>query len=283
MIKFILQRVFLFFLAGIGGLWTVTEITVFVKPEWGNALKEVYWIFIGIIALISLLLQLKILTIKYRIHNSDVEIEIRWGDLLKSSGNKVVGFNTNFDTKVSNTHVHPNSLHGKFIIANYNNSIHKLDSEITHALTSVTPKNINQPSPGGKQVRYDIGQVAQLDIDGNFYYLLAYSNFSQQWKAESTVDDIKDSIAKLWVHVFDNPSNMKTINVPVFGTSFARLNVSRADIIKEIIKSFLANHRSNKKITEKLCIVVHRKDYKHLIADWLDLRDFVRYETQNKI
>lgn len=279
MIKKVLINFFRDFLAILGVVWTMTEIFDFFATNISDILRNHYILILILTLVISAIMQIRLIVIRKRIKGSDITIEVKVGNIFNQKGNKVIGVNTNFDTKVDNNFINPDSLHGQFINRYYKNNINKLDSEI---LTALTGRNIisNQSCNNGKTNRYKIGEtirIQHVDID---FFLLAYSDLSSDWCTTCSYDDIQEAISEFWMFIANSSSNMKDINIPIIGSKFAKLQITRTQIIKDLIRSFIISNKE-KKLTSTFRIIVCPKDFKLLFNEWDDIKDFLEYNCSN--
>lgn len=282
MIIFIVKSFFRDFLAVIGAFATIVQVSEYISKTVADGLKNnVFYILSTLAVILLIYLLVTNFKISYRIKGTDVDIDIVFGNLFRKKGNKVVGVNTNFDTCVDVGKISPQSVHGQFVNKFYKNQQEKLKNEISQSLskTRCISKNC---SDGGSRQRYAIGDIAKIQIAEDFFYLLAYANLSKKWVPEVKEDDIKDSIPKLWDYVRSNAGNMSALNIPVIGTNFAKLQMSRSDVIKEIVRSFIIASKE-KKITSKLRIVIYPCDFRYIQKDWLNLSRYVDYQCNLKL
>ncbi|MEK7730134.1 MAG: macro domain-containing protein, partial [candidate division KSB1 bacterium] len=103
----------------------------------------------------------------------------------------------------------------------------------------------------------------------------AIADMNEHGVASGSFNDLKESLAKLWVYI-GRRGLKEPLVMPVLGTGFSRLPQTREEVIREIIKSFVAAC-SEMTFADKLTIVITPQDMaKHHIS--LDeLGSFLRH------
>jgi len=196
------------------------------------------------------------------------------GDIFEQVGHLVIGFSDTFDTKTPDI-ISRESIQGQFLDRVYLGDVAKLDSHLSEAL-STEPKitiETGQSKPLGKRTRFSIGTVAVVGSNERFYFCCAYSRMRNDNVAESTIDDLWNSLSKLWVTIRDR-GQLEPVSIAVVGSELARLSsqLSQTDFTRLIILSFLTSRR--KTVTRRLTIVIHPKNAGSI--DLAALAEFVR-------
>lgn len=279
MIKRIVINFFRDFLSLLGIVWTFTEIFDFFAQNISGWLSANYKIILIATVIVSIFIQFRLIIIKKRIKGTDISIEVKVGNLFRQKGNKIIGVNTNFDTRVDNNYINPDSVHGQFINKYYKNNVNKLDLEILTELNSKQIINTNCCT-GGKQNRYKIGETIRIQNKNEDFFLLAYSDLNTDWCTTCTYDDIQNAISEFWIYIATSANNMKDINMPIIGSKFAKLQITRSQIIKDLIQSFIISSKE-KKLTSTFRIIVCPKDFKLLFNEWNDIKEFLDYNCSN--
>ncbi|MCK6594436.1 MAG: DUF6430 domain-containing protein, partial [Bacteriovoracaceae bacterium] len=86
---------------------------------------------------------------------------------------------------------------------------------------------------------------------------------------------IQNSLYSLWQYLHTK-GNYGHIIIPLLGTGLARINKSRIDVAKEIIKSFSAAI-SQGKLCEKLTICISPDDYLKHQLDIDELNEYIQH------
>ncbi len=216
------------------------------------------------------------LSIAAKLNGRDVTVEIAIGNAFSYSGSLVVGSNTTFDTQVSKELISEDSIQGLFTKKYYSN-VAQLDSEITGALSGIICKELTGTRKG-KSKKYPMGQCVKVNPKNRTAYFIAIADINEHGVATSSFNNLKESLASLWVFIGERGVK-DSIVAPVLGSGFSRLPQTREEIVREMIKSFLAAC-SEKTFTDKLTIVLHPQDVtKHKIS-LKKLGDFLQHQCE---
>lgn len=212
--------------------------------------------------------------VSHMLNGRDVTIEIAIGDLFDFPGSFIVGTNTTFTTRISRNLISERSVQGIFTRRYYGTDA-GLDAALSPGLRDVPFVDL----PGervGKSRSYPLGTCVRLDPRDRTCYFVAIAELNKHGAAKGTFEDLKDSLAKLWVFVGDH-GEKGALAMPVIGTGFCRLTQKREEIVHEIIRSFVAAC-SESTIADKLTIVMTPRDVaeNHISLEELGL--FLRHE-----
>jgi len=244
-------------LEALGALWLVIEVVSFFSQNAANTLKAQWLSFVAISLLWTIWANRPIHQVSHRLNGRDVIIEIRVGDIFKMRGSIVVPTNRTFDTELSTNLISPRSIQGAFTKKYYDNTAH-LDHDIESALEGVDwEEECNEKI--GKRRLYPVGTCIKLTAQGVSSYWLAIAKLNNHGRAQGTVEDIRTSLPILWNYVSEM-GDYGTVLIPVIGSGYSRIVRSREEIIREILKSFVAACAARKPC-EKLAIVVSFSDY----------------------
>ena len=195
------------------------------------------------------------------------------GDLFDQNGHIVIGMSDTFDTETPDI-ISPHSIQGQFLARAYESDLERFDNELNSALQGKTlvKSEARKDKPKGKLKRYAIGTVAVLGAAQHYYFCVAYSKMSNSNVAQSSVFDLWLSLSNVW-DVIRAKGQRQPVSVPIVGSELARVSnqVSRADLIRLIILSFLTASRE-RVVTNELRIIVYPKD-----AERLDLRELADF------
>ena len=269
-------RAFSAVLSSFGALWLVVEITSFFfdGTEWSNTIRHSwYWFGLAGIILASWFCRPH-LSVSHKLNGRDVAIEIAIGDLFSFPGALIIGSNTTFDTRISRELISEKSIQGILTRKFYGGET-QLDSELSACLSAL-PCQTLQGKRVGKANRYTVGTCVRLNPKQHTSYFVAIADINEHGVACGTFDGLKESLAKLWV--FIGRRGMKeSLVIPVIGTGFTRLKETREEVVREIIKSFIAAC-SETTFADKLTIVIATQDIvkHHISLD--DLGSFLRHE-----
>lgn len=207
----------------------------------------------------------------------DVAITLKVCDALDNEGSVIIPTNSTFDTTMEEDFISKDSLQGQYQLKYFENSLLELDKLIDEGLKN---KNFVTLHDGRKtkKNRYPIGTVSKVS-EGNIKkraYFLADSDIRPNGvpiDVEASI--ISEALVGLWDSLTEI-RHMETCSIPLIGTGKAgAADVSRNDVVKQIVISFLAATKSHK-ITENLIICIHPQDYSKI--DWIELCEFLKYQ-----
>jgi hypothetical protein len=205
----------------------------------------------------------------------DSRVEIVPGDLFdQDDAHLVVGFTDVFDTDVTDGRViHEGSVQAQFLRRVYGDDAARLDAELTgslaHLPSVVSPRSLK---PYGKLRRYPMGTVAVLGVPRRLFFCLAYSTMTADLLAQSSTDDLWNSLSRLWEEVHRRGQH-GTLAMPIVGAGLARIDsLDRDELLRLILLSFVAASRQ-RVITTRLRIVVPPEQFDRL--DRLELQAFL--------
>lgn len=245
-------------LSAFGALWLVVEITAFffqstAVPQW---LRDHWWIFAIIGGATAIMRCRPHTAVAQKLNGRDVTVEIAIGDVFSFDGALIVGSNTTFDTRVAPTLIAESSVQGAFTRRYFADET-KLDVEIAAGLEAGKAQHL----PGtrqGKSARYPIGTVVRINPKGRTAYFVAIADINEHGVAEGSFERLRISLAELWVYVGSRGLKERLV-MPVLGTGFSRLPQTREQVVREIVKSFVAAC-SERVFADRLTIVISPKD-----------------------
>jgi len=207
------------------------------------------------------------------LNGRDVIVEIAVGDIFKFPGAIIIGSNTTFDTRVSSTLISANSVQGRFTNTYYSDET-QLDGELANGLSGMQYVPLLGPRQG-KTKRYEIGTTVQLNPKGRRAYFVAIADINEHGVAEGSFEKLRDALAELWVHI-GSRGLKEPLVMPVLGTGFSRLTQTRAEVVREILKSFVAAC-SERVFADRLTIVIFPADMKEHRLSLDELEAFLKH------
>lgn len=253
-------------LSSFGSLWLIIELgTYFLEATSPiiTTLKKYWFVFFVIGLFIAIIRSNPKFTIGGKLANRDISIEVTIGNLFKQKGALIISSNTTFDTHISNDLISEKSIQGQFTRQLYDSNEVQLDNDISHFLQDIPPE-ILAGKRIGKNNKYPIGTTVRLNKNNQTIYLLAIANINEYGVASTSYEYLKQALAYLWVFI-GNRGLKENLVTPIIGTGFSRLPQSREEIIREIIKSYVAAC-SESTFSDKLTIVISPSDVeKHKI------------------
>lgn len=264
------------FFTALGFIWLILAVTTYFFSDVQNQIKGYWWLCLILSLLWSFWENRPTLSVHQKLIGRDVIIEICIGDLFQFEGTYIVGSNTTFDTEIGKGLISTKSIQGQFTEKFYENVKH-LDVDLDDALKNEVCTKITNEKPGKRQL-YKIGTVAKLTNKKVEAYFLAIASLNEHGVASSSFENIQESLSCVWVFIA-NRGSINPLVVPILGSGYSRVEAPRGQIIKEIIKSFIAAC-ATKRFAEKLTIVIHPEDFRKYDLDLNELSEFLAYQCK---
>ncbi|WP_334191165.1 macro domain-containing protein (plasmid) [Synechococcus elongatus PCC 11801] len=261
-----------YFFSLLGKFWLAFNITSAVWPSIKSYTYN-YYLIVGFIIVTFLYASRPHLSIVSNVKNCDMKIEIHIGDIFDFSGAYVIPTNTTFDVDISTGIISSQSLQGQFASRLYNNNFQDLDNDLECALNGINYKELSD-NRIGKKKKYPIGTIAQIRKSDKVFYMVAIANLNSYGAIENAgFADIQDSLLELWNKV-GSAGNIDPLVIPLIGSLRCRLKEPRIEFVKEIVNSY-SKACVNKKLCEKLIIVISTEDYKKHEIDTNQLEEYL--------
>ena len=262
-----------------GVLWLVVEILVFFnKQKFANDLKSFWWVFLILGVILVLYQNLPKHFYTYKVNNRDVSISIQLGDIFKTIGALIVPVNNRLDVDNNGIVSKSSSILKYFIDIVYKGVGSHLDTDINSKLNDSKDwyeKFIVKTNP----TEYKIGTVVPVFRDEKQYYLLCNTTLNDQNRSKCTPDDLRSSLVELWAFLTHCGSKDNLV-IPIIGTGRGRLTMTREEVIKEIVLSFLASLSADN-YCEQLTICIHPYDIKKYNLNIEKISDFIHLHCLN--
>lgn len=277
--RFSVSHFFGSLLQAFGLLWLLVEITAyfFADRPWAGSIRSGWWVFLLAGIAIGIYRAWPKLNVKSRISDTDVDVEVRVGDIFSTDGAILVGSNTTFDTTIEDDTISKNSIQGQFT-KRFCSSILELDRHIDAALNGVTPicTRSKTDKPYGKVSEYEFGTVAPIEVGGKRAYFAAVARLNEHRVASSERDKFLDALPRIWESIRSR-GGFEPLCCPILGSGFSRLNLTRQQLLHEIIKSFVAA-TIEAKFCEKLTVIIHSNDFRKGHVDLDKVGRFLEHE-----
>jgi hypothetical protein len=193
-----------------------------------------------------------------------------YGNILDYIGaskvNLIVPVNSCFDTRIDDSVISANSLHGQVIRFLYDNNLvsqSDLNKKIKRSLReqNILSVNIsNDVKQGGKSVgnynRYPIGSTAFVDIGNVRYHFIALSIIENNKNAKTSDQDYLIVLNAIVDNCFRN-SNGNPIYLPLVGSGLSKLNYNHQQQLEFMVKYFMLRKT---KLTSDVEIVIRKED-----------------------
>lgn len=259
--------------AAFGKIWLLINVISFFLPAAKPYLSDNSYLLMGVIIVMAFWVSRPRLSVLSNVKNYDMQIEIQVGNLFDFRGAYVIGTNSTFDVDTSTRVISPESLQGQFALRFYKNKFTELDADLERTLNGLEFDELND-GRAGKKKRYPLGTVAQLRKSNKIFYMVAIANLNVHGAIEdSSFDNIQYSLSELWKKV-ESTGNIDPLVIPLLGSLRCRLKQSRNDFVKEIINSYVGAC-IDKKLCEKLIIVISPQDYKKHEIDLEKLKSYL--------
>ena len=262
-----------------GVLWLIVEAAdYFISDSASTAmLKSAWWLFCIVGATIGVVRAWPARSVTSRVKGTDVVVTVRVGDIMKLDGALLVGSNTTFDTDVLDGTISLSSVQGQFT-NRYFYSVSALDEKLNKSLRTVPVmrERPKEEKPYGKTREYENGTVAPVSVGRKKAYFVAIASMNADRVASSDANALQDALPRIWEGIRIR-GGMENLLCPVLGSGYSRINLTRGELVKAIIRSFVVASQEGK-LTEVLTIVLHPKDVKQGQIDLSDLRRFLECE-----
>lgn len=213
----------------------------------------------------------KMLSVTHRLEGQDISIEIRIGDIFSIEGAFIISTNTAFDTDMLDGPVSPESLQGQFT-KKYYDKVGYLEQELTDTL--IAEEFVLDGEEPERKENYDIGKVIKVSPRGQVAYFVAIDKLREYGGIESSLDNVREGLGSLWYYI-GIQGVLDPLVIPVLGTGYSGIPISREQMIIEIITSFIAAC-TEKKFCEKLTIIISEDDYRQHNVNLEELGTYLR-------
>ena len=190
--------------------------------------------------------------------NKATDIHIKYDDLFKTDGIKVIPVNEYFDTHVGDRIISPDSLHGQFIRRYFNGREDELSDKIKEQLKRHNPydrkrgRNVKLQLPENK---YELGTSIRISDGDNSFILVALTRFNEYEHVEVREEEYIPIVQKMFYYIEQLNDNMP-VCVPLIGSGQSGFNMSHMQLLNSIL---LAAHNSSRLALNKgLHIILHR-------------------------
>ena len=199
----------------------------------------------------------------------DVEIEVRYGDLMKIAFPKkkkndkivVIAVNICFDMVVSQDLIYEGSVHGQFIKRYVHNESERagLEANIKKSLSDFGYKPVRLKRSDkryGNWDRYPLGSIARINGEnGVTFFLLALTEFDKDCKAHCNKHQYVECMLKLFEYYDSHGQGMEMFLYPM-GTGMARTGLSKKETLEATL---MLTELSKEHLKSKTTIVVDKR------------------------
>ena len=259
-----------------GVLWLAVQIVSYFRPSFITMVQQSWWMFVSVGLLIGAYRGWPRLVIRSKVKGTDSTIEIRVGDLFEQEGSVVVAAPTSFDTSMEDETIDVRSVQGQYT-KRFCDSMENLNGQIEASLQGVDFEERDEAEkPYGSRRRYPVGTVASVIFKGKRAYFVSIATLNAHRIAFATRNELLDALPALWENIRTR-GGIDPINIPIIGSGFSRLNATREELVREIIKSFVAATHAGR-FCERLRIMVSAQDFRDSAIDLEALSRFLEHE-----
>jgi hypothetical protein len=262
-------------LAGIGGVWTLTEITIGALPSAKVALEahgaDYLWFMTALFVGVFVGYVIEPTRVTFKIPTTDTRITLKYGDLFAEDANLLIGVNELFDGELG-VPVAKSTVHGQLIVRNFGGSANAFRAAVDPALgaTGAQPKATGrsmQPSDA-----YPIGTTARVANGAHSAFLMAMARTDLATsKASSDVPTLWTAL-KTGLQVVHDQGNGEPLAMPLFGNGQAGVKLEPQHLLRLLILA-LVDFATNSaaRLPKHVIVVLH-----HSCFDDLDIREIAR-------
>lgn len=223
----------------LGGVGIVVSFTSFSLDSVGKLPAQ-----IGVVVLAYLILVIGTMVVKQKLTKNEITLNIRGmkvivkeGDILTTTGWKLIPFNEYFDTQVDDVIIAHSSLNGKYIESLGDDEKEALKLAIANDNRS--PLQRYDLSDGAK-TRYELGTIKVFqDI-----MMLALTHFNEQNEAHTNRAEYEHTLRKMWKEIRRTYQG-KPINIPLIGGGLTRLDDMTDKPNEQLLKCILCTLRTS--------------------------------------
>lgn len=195
---------------------------------------------------------------------------IRYGNLLKiKSPIKAFAVNRCFDTLVDDKVISKESLHGQWVLRNYENRIARLNELIHSSLyeQNERPEKVlsRKEKPKGNLERYRVGAIVSICCSPKEeYYLLGLTEMNANLNTHCSSDDYVSAMQNLF-NYYSIHGQGKDIAISLIGSgAMSRLGKDKQDMLA-IMVSLLKLYSDS--LTGDVTIVLSKRDRNRIVVD----------------
>jgi DNA-binding SARP family transcriptional activator len=196
------------------------------------------------------------------------EVVIVRGDLFaQTDANLVIGFTDTFDVETKQSRlISRDSVQGQLVDRLYGGETVALDRELRRGLRAVPPLGMEsrREKQRGKLLRYPVGTVVPVPLEGRVVYAAAYSRLGNDLVARSSREDLAVTLDRVWESAA-RYGRMLPIAVPLLGSGLARITELRPEqLLGMIVESFLRGCQAHRTVAPQLRIVLRPEGLERL-------------------
>ena len=210
----------------------------------------------------------------FKLNNRDVEIVLWIGDIADLPYSLVVPVNTEFDMDLNGSVATATSVKSmvirKYFGGDHNNLRRMLQKEL-RGMIYTSQKDGD---------RYKIGTTVMVEAKDKSrrFYFVANSHKQNQRRVRADAADFYTVLNCLWSFISTHGAK-EDIAIPLLGTGNGRLSLTREEVCKEIVRSFITSCAEGI-YCSRLAIVIRSEDIMKCNINIENLIEFIKLQTQ---
>ena len=170
-----IQTLFRYFVETLGLLWLLTEVSAFFIDWINNNRGKLFYGFLAFSLVLTIIRAFPRLSFSNKSRASNVEIEIKVGNLLSERSNIAFGCSDCFDSK-PNEVIGARSIMAQIVNKSFGGNSLLLDTQISEFLNVNSIIGVvDSKKTFGKNIRYKIGTVAVIPINDKKTFFTVFS------------------------------------------------------------------------------------------------------------
>lgn len=184
------------------------------------------------------------------IKSTGVRISLKFGNIWKEKGEKVIAVTRCFSTEVDDIVIHSKTLHGMFIKRNFQDNT-EAKAIIDDALERTGEEDFALQEPG---------KTIKIEGEKDDVFLVGLTVLDVNNMASVTPENYFIALANIWESI-KKFNGGTSIICPLIGSGRSRLNFNNTAIFYELLNSVLIAMKSGF-ITNELIFMIHPEDIK---------------------
>lgn len=184
------------------------------------------------------------------INNTGVNIRLKFGNIWKEKGEKIIAVTRCFSTEVDDIIIHSKTLHGMFIRRNFRDNT-EAKATIDAALERNGTESLMLQKPG---------ETIKIEGKKDDAFLVGLTVLDENNMAAVTPNSYFVALANIWESIRQLNGGTSII-CPLIGSGRSRLNFNNTAIFCELLNSALIAMK-NGFITNELIFIIHPEDIK---------------------
>lgn len=170
--------------------------------------------------------------------NKRTKLSILYGDLFHEQGMRVIPVNEYFDTHVGDGIIASNTIHGKFL-SRYSTRVpelrQKIDAQLQrHEQLPITrQRNMVDNLP---QVPYPLGTTIRIEMDGQYYLLVAVARFNKAGHVDVTDSEYMMIMQRLFNSI-EQLNDGKPVYLPLIGSGQAGFGYTNMQLLNLMVQA----------------------------------------------